>query len=237
MKKIIWILLAVLLVGNSYTIYKSNQLSEENEYLEDENNDLKSKLETSESDNEDLKTQLDECNSKNDVSENSYELSSPMTEVADYTNNNENSSSYNSSSNLPTRLSFSLPHSLQTINFDNGRLISPTLENLHYLFAISDNAFVDQMIKNDYSLTTTKESYVNNSTRNCCYTIDKETQSVTMLFTQSVSNSIEDNLRSNNIGYVYDDGFRKYTYVFNNERFELYIQSSPGKLLLLLKNI
>jgi uncharacterized protein YxeA len=239
MKKAIWIIIILFILSNGYLIYTNYDLKNENSYLEDKKNDLENKVKDLEDEIEELKSDYKETLTENEEYLNSQkEQLIPDFQETEYVNTTEqNTSNYSPPKSNINKLDISIPYSIQTINFDQGKLISPSLENLHFLFSLSEYDFERVMTNNDYSLTTTKESFVNNSTRNCCFTIDKDMQSITMMYTKSVNNNIETILNYNNINYTYDDAFKRYIYQFNNQRFVLYIQTGSDKLILLLKNI
>jgi hypothetical protein len=131
----------------------------------------------------------------------------------------------------------SYTNSIQTMNFDGGKIISPTLSNIHFLFSSGQYEFEQLLKYNDYVLSNNERSYVSNSTNGCCYTIEKDTQSVTMIFTKQISNNIESLLNSKNINYQYDGNFKKYIYSYENNKFQFFIQSGPDKLILFLNKI
>lgn len=89
----------------------------------------------------------------------------------------------------------------------------------------------------DYSLSTNHECYINNNSAHGYFTINKDMEGITMIYTKYINNDIEDFLNKNNINDVYDRGFKKYTYEFNNQKFEFFIQSKSDGLMIVLKNI
>lgn len=239
MKKAIWIIMILFILSNGYLMYINHNLKNENSYLEDEKKDLENKLDDLEDEIEKLKLDYNETLTENEEYLNSQkEQLIPDFQETEYVSTIEqNTSNYSPPKSNINKLDISIPYSIQTMNFDQGKLISPSLENLHFLFSLSEYEFERVMTNNDYSLTTTKKSFINNSTRGCCFTIDKDMQSITMICTKSVYNNIETTLNKNSINYTYDDAFKRYIYQFNNQTFALYIQTDSNKLILLLKNI
>jgi len=245
MKKVIWVLIILLFLSNSFWGFKNQELRNQNFYLEDEKNELENELEDLKDKIEDLKSDYKKTILEHkDYLNSQFEYINTIKEnISEY---NENYSTDNSVSNDVSyaqpksyikQLYISLPTYAQTINFDQGKVISPTIQNLHFLNSITHSEFERIMNYNDYSLTTTRESFVNNSTRNCCYTIDKEIGSVTMIFTKSVDNNIESTLANNSIGYSYENGYKRYIYTLGNQKFALFIQSSYDKLILILRDL
>lgn len=243
MKNVIWVILVLLLLSNGYSGYKLRELEDENSYLEDEKAQLEEK-------NKDLEDELDELKSdyKESLSEHEESLNSQTeflnSQRENILNNNfdnktessENTSITTSPKSFLKQLNL-FSTNISTVNFDQGRVISPTMYNLHYLFNLTQSEFERTMSNNNYSLATTKDSFVSESTRSCCYTIEKDSQSITMIFTKSIDNNIDSFLKSYGIDYNYDGSFRKYTYLSGSQKFEFYIQSGSEKLILLLKNI
>jgi predicted RNase H-like nuclease (RuvC/YqgF family) len=245
MKKLIWSIIILLVLSNSFWVYKNRELSDENSYLEDEKNELEEKVKDLENEIEDLKTDYKETLSEHEdyLNSQSNYLNSQRENISNYNENYNTDNSVNNNSNYAQpknyikQLNIAVPSYVQTMNFDQGKVISPTIYNLHFLNSKTQSEFELIMSKNNYSLTTTRESFVSNGTKSCCYTIDKKTESIAMIFTKSIDNNIESILTDNSIDYTYEDGFRKYIYMLGNQKFALYIQSSSNKLIILLKNL
>lgn len=243
MKKVIWSITILLVISNSYWIYKNHELNDENSYLEDEKETLEEKVEDLEDELEELKSDYRESLSEREENLNFQTefLNSQRENILNNNFDNNTESSENTSISATTKSYLNklnlFSSNVSIVNFDQGRIISPTMNNLHFLFNLTQSEFEKTMSNNNYSLATTKESYVSDSTKNCCYTIEKDTQSITMIFTKSIDNNIDSFLKSYGIDYTYDGSFRKYRYLSGNQKFELYIQSSSDKLILLLKNI
>lgn len=245
MRKLIWSIILLLVLSNMFWVYKNRELSDNNSYLENEKNELEEKVKDLESEIEDLKTDYKETLSEHEDYLNSQSdyLNSQRENISNYSENynTDNSVSTNSNYTEPKKyikqLNIELPSYAQTMNFDQGKVISPTIYNLHFLNSKTQSEFELIMSKNNYSLTTTRESFVSNDTKSCCYTIDKESESIAMIFTKSIDNNIESILKDNSIEYIYEDGFRKYIYMLGSQKFALYIQSNSNKFIILLKNI
>lgn len=245
MKKVIWSIIILLVLSNSFLIYKNRELNDEYSYLEDEKYELEDKVKDLENEIEELKSNYKETLSEYEeyLNSQSQYISTERENLTNYIesyntdNSVNNNETYTASKNYIKQLNISIPSYAQTMNFDQGKIISPTIYNLHFLYSINQSEFERIMNYNDYSLTTTRESFVSNNTRDCCYTIDKETESITMMFTKSIDNNIESILSNNNIEYTYENGFRRYIYMLGHQKFALYIQTGSDKLILLLKNI
>lgn len=243
MKKVIWSITLLLVLSNSYWIYKNQKLNDDNSYLEDERvtleekvDDLEGELEETKSDyRESLSQQEENLNFQTEFL-NSQRENMLNSNFENDTESSKNTSTFTNTKSYLKQLNlFSSNVSIE--NFDQGKIISPTMNNLHFLFNLTQSEFEKTMNNNNYSLTTIKKGYVSESTKNCCYTLEKDIQSITMIFTKSIDNNIDSFLKSYDIDYTYDGSFRKYTYLSGNQKFELYIQSGYDKLIILLKNI
>lgn len=240
------IFLLILLIGVcSFGYWKYQDIESQISWLESENYDLNERIENLENEKDELQSELDEAIDAKEKIENLYdELSTTfdnyLESKSSYSSYNSSnyyndynstsySNNYNTSTNIPTTLS--------TQYFDGGYIIKPSFENLHCLMNMTSSEFISKMSSNNYSLTTDRESYVSNGATNCCYTIDKEYNFVSMIFTKSIQSNIENIMSESNINYIYDNGFKKYNYRLNNQSYELNIQSKYDGLMLVLKKI
>lgn len=244
--KILSAILLLLLLGTlGIGYWKYQNYEGEISWLESENYDLNEKIKDLENENDELQSELDEAIDEKEKIENSYDELSTLFD--DYLETKSKSNSYNSeyyydnhnSTNYSTNynISTNITTVLSTQYFDGGYVIKPSFENLHYLMNMSNSEFISKMNSNNYSLTTDRESYVSNGATNCCYTIDKEYNFISMIFTKSIQSNIEKTMSDSNIDYTHDNGFKKYYYKMNNQSFELNFQSSYDGLIIVLKKI
>lgn len=147
---------------------------------------------------------------------------------------NDNNSQYYSNN---YKSAYTIPSTLSTEYFDGGYLIKPSFENLHSLINMTNNEFISKMSSNNYVLTTDKESYICNDTPNCCYTIDKGKDFVSMIFTKVMQSNIEKIMSDSNINYNYKEGYKKYNYRLNSQSYELNIKSDYHGLIVVLNKI
>lgn len=244
--KLLSIVMLILLLGVlGFGYWKYQDYNDKLSWLESENYDLNERIEDLENDTDELKSKLDEALEDKEKIENLYdELSSTFDNLLEikskynsYTsgsyNNDYNSTSYSNNYNT----SISIPTTLSTQYFNGGYIIKPSFENLHCLMNMSSSEFINKMSLNNYSLTTDRKSYVSDGATNCCYTIDKEYNFISMIFTKSIQSNIEKIMADSNINYTYDNGLKKYSYKLNYQSYELNIQTNYDGLMVILKRI
>tara|TARA_R110000850_G_scaffold80862_1_gene173463 strand:+ start:3887 stop:4441 length:555 start_codon:yes stop_codon:yes gene_type:complete len=182
MKKLFISLLFLLFAISIYGVYMYNNFNKTIKYLESENDVLSNKISDLESENNNLERELEDLLAEKDSYESLYNVS-----VANYndiletrssneyykSDSNYNRSTVKSSSNK-SNLFIDLPKILSTQFFDGGSVIKPSFGNLHSLMNMTYAEHFNNMIENDYSLTTDNKRYVSNAAANCCYIIDKE---------------------------------------------------------------
>lgn len=238
------IFLLILLIGvGSFGYWRYQDFESQISWLKSENYDLNARIENLENEKDELQTELDEAIDAKEKIENLYDELSAIfdnfletkSNYSSYSSGNYydeyNSTSYSNNHNT----SANIPKTLSSQYFDGGYIIKPSFENLHCLMNMSSSEFISNLSSNNYSLTTDRESYVSNGATNCCYTIDKEYNFVSMIFTKSIQSNIEKTMSDSNIDYTYDNGFKKYSYKLNNQSFELNIQSKYDGLMIVLK--
>lgn len=238
------IFLLILLVGVGIFGYlKYEDFESQISWLESENDDLNEKIEDLESERDDLQSELDDAIAEKERTESLYELMSSnydelleaKTSYSSYNNGSYNNSNYYGTSYSNDGADIDLPKSLSKSYLDGGYIIKPDFGNLHLLMEMSQNDFQNKMRSNNYSLTTTKESYINNDTKSVYCTIDKEWDSVAMIITASYNSDIESFFSKNDIDYKYENGGKVYYYKFGNTSYSLLVKKSYDSFLALLK--
>lgn len=236
-KKGLWILVVFSILSNAYLVYINRELKAKNIKLEDENNDLEEQVRNLENEVEELEANFDKKEREDLFSSQDEPLISTF-QTSEIINDLEDNSSTTKPLNGISNLNIPLSNSLQTTNFNQVQLISPSLDNLHYLFSLSETNFERIMSDNEYSLSTTNDCFVSPSPIRYC-TIKKEMQSVNMIFTKNIriNNNIEESLNNVGIDYTYDEGFKIYIYMYDNLKFALYIKTDSNGVFLALRNI
>src|SRR5690606_20988037 len=117
----------------------------------------------------------------------------------------------------PSKIEIALPTYISIINFDSGVIIKPSFENLHLLLAMNTIDFQSTMDSYYYSFSQKNQFYVSEKTKNCCYSITKDSNSVSMIFTKYITTDLEEFFIINNIKPTLDRGFKKYIYTLNNQ--------------------
>lgn len=237
MKLIIWGVITFSILSNGCHIYINRELKTENAFLEDENIKLEERLQDLENEVEELEAELNE-KEKEDLFTSQEEHFVPTFQTSEFISDSEDNTTNKQPLNGIANLNISLSNSIQTTNYHQVQLISPTLENLHYLFSLSETDFKHIMNENGYSLSTAKDCFVSPSPIRYC-TVKKDLESINMIFTKNISitNNIEASLNNIGLEYIYEDGFKIYMYMFNNLKFALYIKTGSNGMLLALRNI
>lgn len=230
-KRISMILVVVFLGLCIYLTNKQFEFKKLNFNLEEDNYFQSEKINLLQDSNDNLQSELEDVIIEMDKYKNLYsDLFAKYEELKSINSNqyyNNNSSSNNS--NNP-------PKDLITAYFDGGIIIKPTFNNIHLLMTVPQDQFGSVMIINGYSLLSNNSGYVNNDA-SCCHTIDKNGNSVSMIFTKSIQTDIESIMSQSNINYTYEDGFKVYSYKLNYQNFKLYLQSSSSNLIIVLKKL
>lgn len=231
-------LVIVFGLGTIFFWQKNQDLLNQIDDLEYENDDLKNQV-------EELETERDDAISEQEKYEGLYtELLETIEEVQDRNYNSYQNSSYNNysksnsnsySNSSESNTSINIPSKLSRIYFDGGYIIKPSFGNLHNLLNLTMSEFKSKMVENNYSLSTDRESYISDGATNCCYSIDKEWNSINMIFTKEIDNDIEVTMLQSNINYTYDDGFKKYGYKIDYDSFTLYYKSNYQGVAIILK--
>ncbi|PRP66372.1 hypothetical protein [Nonlabens agnitus] len=235
------VFLLILLLGiTGFGYWKYQDYENKLSWLESENYDLTDKIDELESERDDLHSELDDAISEKERTESLYEVMSANYDDLLETRSNYNSyNSYNSSSYGNSYSNdgadIDLPKSLSKSYLDGGYIIKPDFGNLHLLMQMSQSDFEKNMRSNNYVLTTTRESYINNDTKSVYCTIDKEWNSVAMIITDNYNSDIESFFSKNDISYKYEDGAKVYYYTFGSTSYSLLIKKSYDSFLALLK--
>lgn len=238
------IFLLILLVGvGGFGYWKYQNFKSQISWLESENYDLNEKIEDLESERDDLQSELEDAVAEKERTENLYEVMSSnydelleaRTSYNSYNNSSYSNSGYYGNSYSDDGADIDLPKSLSKSYLDGGHIIKPDFGNLHLLMEMSQNEFQNKMRSNNYSLTTTKESYINNDTKSVYCTIDKEWNSIAMIITDSYNSDIESFFSKNDIDFKYEDGAKVYYYKFGNTSYSLLVKKSYDSFLALLK--
>lgn len=239
------IIIILIILSNIYFFVVNRQLQNEYSYIEDEKEELEFKIEQLEDELDEIKSDYSQTlddyqehlsNAKLSIGSIGNNYSSSLTENDSDKSSNEVQYYRNTQRSFKTNY-IMVYNDLQLKNFDAGIIISPTFSNLHKLLNVSQSEFEKLMKINDYSLTTTRDSFVSNSTASCCFTIDKESDSIVMFFTQGIENDLEVVLRNNEIDFTYEEGFKRYFYTHNDQRYTLDKKESSNHLILLLRKI
>jgi len=186
--------------------FEIENLENEVNYLKIQKNDLESNIGNSEA----KKKTLYKKTSENYNEETEQETS--------------NRSNYNNTNSDPIITDISIPSTFSKIYLDEGFIIKPEFGNLHYLMSLTYAEFESKMRSNNYSLTTTKESYVNNDTKNVLCLIGKERSSVSMIITDKYYSGMEEFFVQNGVNYKYEDGAKVFNYSFENENFSMVVK-------------
>ena len=232
------IFLLILLLGVAGIGYwKYKDYESKLSWLESEKYDLNDKVDDLENERDDLQSELDDAIAEKEIAESLYEVMSSnydnLLETRTSYNSHDSRSYENSYSNKGT--DFDLPKSLSKSYRDGGFIIKPDFGNLHLLMKMPQSDFENKMRSNNYVLTTTRESYINNDTKSVYCTIDKEWNSVAMIITDSYNSDIETFFSKNNISFKYEDGAKVYYYTFGSTSYSLLVKNSYDSFLALLK--
>lgn len=235
----------LLLIGlSTFGVYKHSIFETKLDYLESENDDLNDKISDLESQLDDLQSELDDAIADKEKYENLYDVLSTnydnllerATSYNSYTNNSYSNSGYYNTTNTSSQATdVSIPNFLSKSYLDGGYIIKPSFGNLHYLMKMTNTKFESKMHSNNYSLTTTRESYINNDTKTVYCTIDKEWNSVSMIITQQYFSDIESFFSKNNIDYTYKNGGKVYDYRLSGQSYNLLIKNSYDSFFVLLE--
>lgn len=243
MKKVSFIIIATLILGLVLLSYKYNHTKRNYQNLENENDELNEKIKDLEYTIDNLQIELDDAiNAKDkalDLSEMSSNLLNEYLEAAsaDQITFTENYSNYSPSYNqkpITNSVIASITNYLSSIYFDGGNIVNPTFGNIHLLLSMSNDTFTRTMEIYDYSYSSKDNNYVSGKTDNCCYTINKSFNSISMIFTKGISTDIPTILKSNNISPNFEKGFQKYSYTLLNKSYVLRFQSSNNSLIIMV---
>lgn len=236
------IFLFILLLGiTGFVYWKYKDFESKMSWLESENYDLNEKIDDLESEKDDLQSELDDAISEKEKAESLYEvLSANYNDLIDTKTNYSsygNSSYYSNSYSNNSETDIDIPETLSKIYLDGTYVIKPDFGNLHLLMKMSQSDFESKMRLNNYSLTTTRESYINNDTKNLYCTIDKQWNKVAMIITQNYNSDIEQFFSKNNISYKNEDGAHVYYYTLGNTKYSLLIKKFYDSFLAVLEKL
>ena len=226
-------------LGIMFFWQKSQDLLNQIDDLEYENDDLKNQVEELETERDDAVSEKEEY--KKIAQESITYYNERIREIreaySNHNNNYSNTNSYNNSysNSSKNNMSINIPSKLSRLYFDGGYLIEPSFGNLHNLMNLTMSDFRSKMAEYDYDLSTDGDSYISSGTTNCCYSINKEWNSVNMIFTKEIDSDIEVIMSQSNIDYTYDDGFKKYSYKIGYDSFTLYLKKNYQGVAIILK--